>query len=109
MKCPNKKFIHLFVDGELSPDTKEYLHIKKCEHCMNEVRFYQEIASNIKRNVRKPASGLIEQIKAKVSRKINTIKFDETANHVLEDNELETLAAAKKEEYIKREDKDKKK
>lgn len=108
MKCPSKKFLHLFVDGELDPDTKEYLHIKNCEKCLKEMRFYQKIADDIKASTIIAPSGLVEKIKARVSRNINIIKFN-TESHILRDNELESLAAAKKEEESLKNNKDKNK
>ena len=97
MKCPNKKYLHLYTDGVLSPDTKEYIHIKNCKKCMEEVNFYLNVANNIKSNSASIPKTILERIKAKVKDKIHTVEYKETNNYILEDDEIEHLAAAKKE------------
>ena len=101
MKCPDKKYLNLFVDGELSPETNVYKHIKNCEDCMQEVRLYQKFGSYIYNEARGLPERVVDRIKNRVNKNINVLKFKNIIAHSIEDSELDNLAAAKREDYYK--------
>ena len=98
MECPDKIYLSLYVDGELSNDTPEYKHIEHCEKCQKQVKTLQSIGNYIQKKSENFPKGLIDRIKKNVKEKLSSVEFVKSDNYELDDSELENLAAANKDQ-----------
>ncbi len=53
-ECPPLEDISAYCDDELAPSSKEYLHIKSCEHCLKKLKQIRDISNAISSSLSNP-------------------------------------------------------